>query len=155
MAGSLKSASAVQRLRSLTPLTGLAPGAHEIATVHAPFSGQPFAELPLAGPADLDHAVEVAREAQAGWASVRARAKADILRRFRTLLLDRSEEILDILQIETGKARRHAFEELADVVFVAAYYDGVAERLLRPRRRKGAIPALTRTVEVRHPRGVV
>jgi len=147
--------SAADRLQALTPLASLAPGEHEMATVRAPFTGEVLAELALAGPADLDHAVGIARAAQAEWASVRARERADVFRRFRTLLLDRSEEILDILQLETGKARRQAFEELADVSLVTAYYCRAAPGLLKPRRRKGAIPGLTRAAEVRHPRGVV
>lgn len=155
MAGSVHSASVVQHLRSLAPLAVFAPGGHGIATVHAPFTGEPLAQLPLAGPADLDHAVEIARAAQAGWMAVPAKRRADILKRFRVLLLDRCEEMLDILQLETGKARSHAFEELADVSLVAAYYGRTAPHLLETRKRRGAIPGLTRTVEVRHPWGVV
>lgn len=143
------------RLSGLAPLATLAGGAHETATIRAPFSGEPLAELSLAGPADLDHAMGIARAAHDEWASVPASERADVLKRFRALLLDRHEEMLDVLQLETGKARRHAFEELADVAFVAAYYASTAGRLLKPRRRKGAIPGLTRTAEVRHPRGVV
>lgn len=155
MAGSVLSSSVLQHLRSLTPLAVLAPGGHGIATVRAPFTGEPLAELPLAGPADLDHAMEIARAAQAGWAGVPAQRRADIVRRFQILLLERGEEMLDILQLETGKARSHAFEELADIALVAAYYGRVAPRLLKIRKRRGAIPGLTRTVEVRHPWGVV
>ena len=32
-----------------------------------------------------------------------------------TIVLDRQDEGLDILQLETGKARRHAFEEVLDL----------------------------------------
>ena len=141
--------------RSLTSIATLAPGTHETATIHAPFTGEPLVEISLAGPADLDHALQIARTAQSAWASRPIRERAAILLRFRAALLDRSEEILDILQLETGKARRHAFEELADVALVTAYYCHEAPRLLAPRGRKGAIPGLTRTEEIRHPRGVV
>ena len=145
----------VSRIRSLTALATLAPGEHETATVRAPFTGEILAELPLAGPADLDHAVGIARAAQAEWQLVPVKRRSEVVRRFRGLLLDRSDEILDILQLETGKARGHAFDELADVALVAAYYCRVAPNLLKPRRRRGAVPGLTRTAELRHPRGVV
>src|SRR5262249_7868802 len=52
-------------------------------------------------------------------------------------------------------ARRHALEEILDTAIVARYYAWHAERLLRPRRRMGAIPGLTRTWESRSPAGVV
>ena len=51
--------------------------------------------------------------------------------------------MLDIIQLETGKARRHAFEEVLDVAIQARYYAHTAEDHLRPRRRQGALPLLT------------
>jgi acyl-CoA reductase-like NAD-dependent aldehyde dehydrogenase len=145
----------VRRVQELLPLATLTPGEHETATICTPLTGELLTDLPLAGPADLDHAVQTARAAQSEWATVPVSDRSAILRRFRARLLDRPDDLLDVLQVETGKTRRHAFEELADVAFVAAYYARVAGRLLRPRKRRGAIPGLTRTFEVRHPRGVV
>ena len=143
------------RVRELTPLATLAPGEHETATVRSPFNGDLLAELPKASPSDLDHAFAIARAAQAEWAAVPIRERIRVFHRFRSLLLDRAEDVLDVMQLETGKARRHAFEELADVAFVCSYYCRVAPRLLGSRRSRGAIPGLTRTSEVRHPHGVV
>src|SRR5205085_10021046 len=47
------------------------------------------------------------------------------------------------------------FEEILDVALVSRYYARSAERLLRPRRRRGALPFLTATWEHHHPVGVV
>lgn len=143
------------RLWKLTPLATLAPGEHETAAVRCPFNGELLAELPKAAPSDLDHAFAIARAAQVEWAAVPIGERVQVFRRFRGLLLDRAEDVLDVMQLETGKARRHAFEELADVAFVCSYYCHVAQRLLGARRSRGAIPGLTRTREVRHPHGVV
>ena len=55
------------------------------------------------------------------------RARA-ILLRFHDLVLARQDEILDLVQLESGKARRHAFEEVLDVAIVARYYANTAER---------------------------
>ena len=57
--------------------------------------------------------------------------------------------------METGKARRYAFEEVLDTAVVSRYYALHAAALLRPRRRRGALPLLTRTWEFRTPVGVV
>ena len=63
--------------------------------------------------------------------------------------------LLDLVQWESGKARADAFEEVADVAMTARYYANTAARHLADRRRRGLIPALTRTVEHRQPKGVV
>ena len=70
-------------------------------------------------------------------------------------MLDRREELLDLLQLEGGKARAHAFEEFLDVAMVARYYARTAERHLRVRRRRGAFPVLTAAWEQHHPVGLV
>ena len=89
------------------------------------------------------------------WARTSFAERAAILLRFHDLVLDRQDEILDLLQLESGKARRHAFEEVLDVAIVARYYANTAERHLAPRRRRGALPLLTAAYEHHHPLGVV
>jgi len=65
------------------------------------------------------------------------------------------DELLDVVQLESGKARRHAFEEILDTAIVARYYANTAEGYMRSRRRRGALPLLTATWEHHHPLGVV
>ena len=60
--------------------------------------------------------------------------------RFHDLLLARRDEVLDIVQWETGKARRDAMEELLDVCINARHYARDARRLLRPRHHRGVLP---------------
>ncbi len=96
-----------------------------------------------------------AREAQPDWAAVPARAKAAILLRLHDLVLDRQSELLDLIQIECGKARSHAFEEVADVALVARHYARRGAGYLRPRWRGGLFPLITQSQELRHPKGVV
>jgi succinate-semialdehyde dehydrogenase/glutarate-semialdehyde dehydrogenase len=126
-----------------------------VTTTHAPFTGQPLADLPLSTPADVAAAFAAARAAQREWAHRTVRERARVLLRFHDLLLDRQTEGLDLIQWESGKARKHAFEEIAHVAVVARYYSRTAEPLLAPRRRAGVYPlGLTRVVELRHPKGV-
>src|SRR5439155_1902752 len=49
----------------------------------------------------------------------------------------------------------HAFEEVLDAAIVARYYANTAEKQLRAKRRRGALPLLTATYDHRHPVGVV
>ena len=121
----------------------------------APYTGAAIGAIPAGTPADLQRAVERARAAQTDWARRPFAERARVFLRFHDLLLKRQDEVLDLIQWETGKARRHAFEEVLDTAVVARYYARHAERLLRPRRRKGALPLLTLTREFRSPVGVV
>ena len=67
---------------------------------------------------------------------------SSVLLRFHDLVLSRQEEILDLIQLESGKARKHAFEEVLDVAIVARYYANTAARAPEdaapPRRAAGA-----------------
>ncbi|MGI9189239.1 MAG: aldehyde dehydrogenase family protein, partial [Longimicrobiaceae bacterium] len=93
--------------------------------------------------------------AQPGWAKTPLAERAEVLLRFHDLLLDRQDEVLELIRLESGKTRLHAFEEVGDAATVARYYARHAKRHLRPKRRSGAIPGLTSTREYHHPRGVV
>jgi len=130
------------------------PGAARRTTV-APFTGGPATTLPLSTEQDVDAAFARARQVQRGWARRPAGERAKVLLRFHDLVLERQAEGLDLAQIETGKARRDAFEELMDCALNARHYARVGPGLLAPHRRLGVFPLLTRTVEHHHPKGVV
>ncbi|HLU95750.1 MAG TPA: succinic semialdehyde dehydrogenase [Thermobifida alba] len=125
------------------------------AVTTAPFTGEPLAELPQSSARDVAEAFRRARAAQHRWAQQPPRQRVAPFLRFHDLLLDRQKEILDILQWETGKARRHAFEEVCDAALGTLHYARHAPRLLRSRRVGGAIPMATRTVVNHQPKGVV
>ena len=138
----------------LPPLVAAAAGRPTQAS-HAPFDGTLVGEVPVCTTDDVRAAVDRARTAQQHWAGLPVGGRRAVVRRFRELLLAREHDVLDLVQAESGKARLSAFEEFADVVLTASYYERSAERYLGPRRRKGAAPVLTRTTEYRVPKGVV
>jgi len=124
-------------------------------TTRAPFTGSPVAVLPLSTADDVRVAVDAARAAQRAWSR---RPLAERVRPFlalHDLVLDHQDELLDLIQVESGKARVHAFEEVADVAIVARHYARRATSYLRPRKRQGAFPLLSSAHEVHHPKGVV
>ena len=127
----------------------------ECMAVRAPFTGELLANIPLGLPADADNAIVRARAAQAGWAKRGARRRGSVLVRFHDLLLERREKVLDLIQLESGKVRSHALEEVFDTALVALHYGRNAAKYLRTRRRPGALPGLTMTREYRNPVGVV
>ncbi len=122
---------------------------------HTPLTGERLAELPEATPEDVERAYARARVAQREWAALGAARRAKVLLRFHDLVLSRQAEVLDLIQLETGKARLHAHEEVQVVAMAARHYGLKAPAYLRPKRHTGAFPVLTKAVELRHPRGVV
>src|SRR5690242_8690291 len=130
------------------------PGPHAQIEVRAPFTGDVIGSIPAADEQDVERAVAMARAAQPAWAARPFDSRGAIFIRFHDLLLERQNEVLDLIQIETGKSRAHAFEEVLDAAVVSRYYALRARKFLRPRRRKGALPVFTRTWEARVPFGV-
>ncbi|MYW68356.1 aldehyde dehydrogenase family protein [Streptomyces sp. SID8379] len=122
---------------------------------HTPFTGEKLADLPESTPDDVATAFERARAAQAVWAKTPVRQRAAVLLRFHDLVLARQAEVLDLIQLETGKARLHAHEEVQAVAVAARHYGRKAPSYLRAKRHTGAVPTLTKVTELRQPRGVV
>jgi succinate-semialdehyde dehydrogenase/glutarate-semialdehyde dehydrogenase len=121
----------------------------------APFTGEPLAALPRSTVADVATAYELARAAQRAWVRTPMRERAQVFLRLHDLVLDRQDEVLDLVQLETGKARRHALDEVVDVALTARHYARSAARYLRPRRHSGIVPGLSSAHELHHPKGVV
>ncbi|MHB9759335.1 succinic semialdehyde dehydrogenase [Streptomyces sp. BYX5S] len=122
---------------------------------HTPFTGEKLADLPESTPEDVARAFERAREAQEVWARTPVRKRAAVLLRFHDLVLARQAEVLDLIQLETGKARLHAHEEVQAVAVASRHYGRKAPAYLRPKGHTGAVPTLTKVTELRQPRGVV
>ncbi|WP_067486730.1 succinic semialdehyde dehydrogenase [Actinomadura hibisca] len=133
----------------------VASGGTETATIPTPFTGEPLATIPLSSAADVHAAYARARVAQRAWAALPPAERAKPFLRLAEALVARRDEILDVIQLETGKARRHAMEEFLDVALCSLYYARRADKLLKPKRRQGMMPGLTRVQELRHPKGVV
>ncbi|MFT4083169.1 MAG: succinic semialdehyde dehydrogenase [Nocardioides sp.] len=123
--------------------------------VLSPLDGAPLAHIPQSSPEDVAAAFARARRAQVRWAATPVEERERILLRLHDLVLSRQEEILDLIVLESGKARKHAFDEPLHIALTARYYGRRTASTLRTERRPGVIPGLTR-VDVNHvPKGVV
>jgi succinate-semialdehyde dehydrogenase/glutarate-semialdehyde dehydrogenase len=127
----------------------------ESKQVRSPLDGAPLAHIPQSTDADVEEAFRRARVAQEKWARTPLAERERLLLRLHDLVLDRQEEILDLIVLESGKARKHAFDEPLHIALTARYYGRTTAKHLASERRSGAIPALTR-IDVNHvPKGVV
>jgi succinate-semialdehyde dehydrogenase/glutarate-semialdehyde dehydrogenase len=122
---------------------------------YSPISGQPLAMIPQSSEADVREAFARARHAQRAWARTSLEERSAMLLRLHDLVLDRQDEIIDLICWESGKARKHAFDEPLHIALTARYYARTAHDHLDTERKLGVVPGLTR-VEVNHvPKGVV
>ena len=132
-----------------------AGGGRERFGVEAPARGEVVGDLPACTPADVETAFERAAAAGDAWSDRSPAERAEVFVRYHDRLFEHREELLDVIQLETGKARRHAHAELLDVAMTARYYAYRTASFLESERRRGALPGLTATEVHRHPVGTV
>jgi succinate-semialdehyde dehydrogenase/glutarate-semialdehyde dehydrogenase len=121
-----------------------------------PATGKPAGRVPIAAADDVAAAARRARAAQPAWEAAGWKARAAMVRRFHDLILGAAfERVLDTIQDESGKARRDALAELLTVAGTARYYLAHGRSALRPERRRGALPGLTRAELLYKPYGLV
>ena len=109
--------------------------------IRSPFDHSLIGTLPRSTPEDVVLAQARLRLAQEEWAMRPFAERAKIFLRFHDRLLDRQEEILDLIQLEAGKARKHALEEVLDTAIVTRFYAVHAAEILAPPGCKGAMGA--------------
>src|SRR6184192_4248133 len=108
---------------------------HGTLAVYEPGSGRLVGEVRVSTPAQVREAAAAARAAQKGWAAKSFKERAQVLNRFQQLVLDRADELADLLVRENGKTRNEAlFMEVLPVADLTWYFTRKAERLLRDER---------------------
>lgn len=123
--------------------------------VRAPATDENIGTIPDCEEDDVEVALERARRAQASWADVPVTRRGAILEEFADMVVDHREELLDLVQLETGKSRQHAVEEVLDVPLTCSYYANRAPAILAEESRRSAVPFLSTAHLTRDPVGVV
>ncbi|MGZ4165143.1 MAG: aldehyde dehydrogenase [Solirubrobacteraceae bacterium] len=98
---------------------------------YEPATGEVWAQVAAAGPADVDRAVEAARAAMAGpWGSTMAMDRARVLWRI-AAIVDRNRELLARIEShDNGKLLRETHAELDAIVRYFEYFGGVCQTVL-------------------------
>ena len=122
-------------------------------TITSPY-GDKLYSLALSSESDISTAIHTAKAAQVAWGSLGLRNRARVILRFHDLVLAHKDELLDLIQWETGKPRRDANEELLDVMLNARYYARHVGAL-KDRKHSGVFPLLISAIERHVPVGVV
>jgi acyl-CoA reductase-like NAD-dependent aldehyde dehydrogenase len=100
-----------------------------VRSIVSPATGETIAEVPDAGPRDVDAAVAAARAAQPGWAARSAWDRAEICHAIADLIDRRREEFAHALSLEQGKP--YLAEALPDIDETAENFRIAAEDVKR------------------------
>ncbi|MDR7085342.1 acyl-CoA reductase-like NAD-dependent aldehyde dehydrogenase [Aeromicrobium panaciterrae] len=119
------------------------------------YTGDLLVELPQSSEADIVKASADARAAQEIWGSWSVKKRLGVMKKFHRLVIDNQMLITDLIQAESGKNRRMAFEESCDIPMGTSHYIKRAPKLLKDSKHAGPVPFLSNSTEVRRPKGVV
>ncbi len=140
-------------VRRLTGLLTASSG--ESVKAVSPITGQPLGYIPQSTAADVEEAFRRARKAQAEWARTSLKEREALFMRLHDIVLERQDEIMDLICWESGKARKHAFDEPLHIALTARYYARTGNQHLGTKRVAGVVPGLTHVEVNRIPKGVV
>jgi succinate-semialdehyde dehydrogenase/glutarate-semialdehyde dehydrogenase len=130
-------------------------GGAETLTATAPYDARPTAPVPACTAGDVAAASAAARTAQRDWGVLPFAARAAVVLRFHDLLVERQDEVLDLIQWEMGKSRFHAWQEVLQVGNLARHYARHGGKYLADKKIRSAVPVVTSAREVRVPKGVI
>lgn len=94
-----------------------------------PSTGRPHPAIPLAGAADVDHAVEVARSAHPAWRSLPADARRDAMLRLADLTRRHVDELGALTSLDNGSPRRSSSVGSLGAADNFAYFAGWADKV--------------------------
>ena len=126
--------------------------------VRNPATLEKITELPVASPAEVAEAVERARKAQAIWRTRSFAERAELLYRFRDLLIDEQERLADILTSESGKPRSEVYgNELFYLCDVIGFWAKNAAKFLKAEKIRPHLLMFKtkKVISAHHPMGVI
>lgn len=144
------SSARLASLAARVPATG-----SETLTVRAPAVDEPLGAMPVCTADDVQAAVERAGDAETDWGRTPVDERAAVVDRLADLVLAHRAPLLDLLQLETGKSRRHGVEETLEVPLTCTYYAERGPEFLADEERDGVLAGVSTARVTYDPVGVV
>jgi acyl-CoA reductase-like NAD-dependent aldehyde dehydrogenase len=123
---------------------------HDVV-VTCPATGQLVGSVPVATPAEVEAVAARLRAAQPAWQQMGIDGRARWLGKWRDWLIDHSDDLLTVLQLETGKSWGDTNIEIAGVQIINYWIDNarefLADETVRPYGAANAVKKLTITYE--------
>ena len=120
-----------------------------------PLTGDKLHEIDAHSASDVAVRFLEASQAQRAWGSMAPRERARIASRISDAVAANQEQLMDVLQRETGKSRAHAFEEVTGALGAIAYYAKITPRAMRRTKVKAGVPFMLSAYVEPAPVGVV
>jgi acyl-CoA reductase-like NAD-dependent aldehyde dehydrogenase len=128
----------------------------EVIEVHSPATLAKVGQVPIHSAADVRAAVARGREAFRAWGAMSFKGRARAMRAVRERLLERREEMIETICLESGKPRFEAVAmELGYVCDALTFFAKNAARFLKPQRVSPHLLKSKKLVVRYQPRGVV
>jgi aldehyde dehydrogenase (NAD+) len=132
---------------------GLAAFKGEALTARTPITGGALFGLRTDAPADVDRAVDAARQAFDSWRTTPAPVRGALVKRLGELLTEHKRDLAELVTVEAGKIRSEALGEVQEMIDICDFAVGLSRQLYgrtMPSERPGH-----RLMETWHPLGVV
>ena len=124
--------------------------------VRSPADGSKLGEVRTFTEEEAREAVARAKKAQKQWEDAGLDERIRVLRRFRDVLLDRAEEVCELISRENGKVLQESLEmEVFPIADLITYFTGRAKSILSPRKISLHLLKHRRSYLQYRPRGVV
>jgi acyl-CoA reductase-like NAD-dependent aldehyde dehydrogenase len=120
-----------------------------------PATGVQFGEVQVTAPDVVQKAVNDMRCSFPAWSSKSVKERVRILRKFRSLLIDKRDEITDVLNQDCGKSRQDGLIELFITVDMLAQFSSKAPEWLAKKRVSSGLYFLKKCFIEYKPHGVV
>ena len=130
---------------SIPQLLSHLPESQDHVTIVNPSTGKKIYDLPQLSVGQVAKAVADARMAQPAFAAIPVKERAKALGTLHDLLAKNQDNVMDLLQLETGKSRAHAFEEVAGSLGSARYFAKTAPKVLKKQITHSGVPFVTRS----------
>ncbi|GAA3954494.1 aldehyde dehydrogenase family protein [Gordonia caeni] len=125
---------------SSTPAPGAAASTDERIAVVNPATGLQIGSAPVFDAAAVAELAARGRAAQPGWEAMGFDGRALVLRRMQQWMSDHADELLEILQAETGRVFEDSVLELAYPLTALGHWARNAEKYLRPQKAAASSP---------------
>ena len=123
---------------------------------YAPATGEVIGEVPVMSADQVRVAVAKARAAQRAWAALPVEERCEQVLRYKDAIVERADEIVDLLALECGKPKHEALaHEVLVVADIATFFCKHAPRVLAPREVPLHLMLHRKAVLHYMPRGVV
>ncbi|WP_377890486.1 CoA-acylating methylmalonate-semialdehyde dehydrogenase [Alkalihalobacillus sp. R86527] len=122
-------------------------------SVPNPATGEEIAQVPISTKADVELAVQVAKEAYESWSQVPVPKRARILFKYQQLLVDHWDELAKLITKENGKSYKEAYGEVQRGIECVEFASGAPNLMMGKQ-----LPDIATNLEsgmYRYPVGVV